>query len=110
MSRREKRQAAPPPSEYKYRGYEAEGGGRVAPHEECEMNGNHRVRPPFWPPRSTGAVSNGDPSMALVCELCGCWVITYEKHGTGEIEGVDVIIPEKPARRTPVTADKAERS
>jgi len=47
----------------------------------CEQTGGHLVKPKTWPPTDViGAVSpNNQPSMALKCERCGCWVIVYDR-------------------------------
>lgn len=79
MARRPRRATAP--SAYRY-----------ANLEECEENGNHRVTPGVWPPPRTSQ-SGTDPTLSVQCELCGAWVVVYEAHATGGMDGVDVILP-----------------
>ena len=74
-----------PKSAYKYQS--------IAECEESTEDGKHIVSPSRWPPQRVGN-SVGKPSMALTCDLCGCNVIVYEAHVTGELDGVTVNLPE----------------
>ena len=52
---------------------------KYATMRECESDGKHLARPPYWPPRSP------DGSMSLRCVECGCNLIVYadrENPGT----------------------------
>ena len=66
----------------------------VAECEESTPDGKHVVSPTKWPPQRVGSFS-GAPSLPLTCDLCGCNVIVYEAHVTGEMDGVTVNLPEK---------------
>lgn len=95
---REKRNTPRVATKYQFQGYEAVDGW-VQPHVQCEETGNHRVAPKTWPPPRT-AQSTADPSLNMQCELCGSWLIVYEAHATGGMQGIDVVVPE---RKKPVT-------
>ncbi len=85
------------PSKYRYKGY-AGSEGWVAPLEECEENGNHRVTPQTWPPPRTAA-SVVDPSLNMQCELCGAWLVVYEGHADQRLQGIDVVLPKEFAQK-----------
>lgn len=93
MAGRRPRHDAVSESAYRYRGYESTKGW-VSPLEECEENGDHRVTPNAWPPPRTGT-SIADPSLNMQCELCGSWVVVYEGHADGRLQGVEVILPKE---------------
>ena len=84
-------------STYKYKGDKDAG---IRPHEQCEMNEDHIVRPTSWPPVRKG-YEVGEPTMSLQCELCGVNVVVYAGHANGEMEGVKVIVPEVKKVRVP---------
>lgn len=67
---------------------------RYTSKNECEENGNHRVTPLTWPPPKT-ATQVTDPVLNMRCDLCGCWLIVYEAHATGQMPDIDVILPER---------------
>lgn len=88
-----------PPSPYKYTGSKDEG---IRPHEQCEMSepdSKHQVTPKSWPPARLGH-QVGDPSVSLRCDLCGVNLVVYEKHATGEMDGVRVILPPAKEKKT----------
>lgn len=89
-----------PKSPYKYTG---DINANIRPHEQCEMSepdGKHQVSPTSWPPRRTrGQVD--EPSMSLICDLCGTNVIVYAEHATGELDGVRVILPKGEKAKIP---------
>lgn len=61
----------------------------------CEEHEDfHVVKPNVWPPPRIGHFG-GDPSLSAVCELCGCNLVVYQGHATGEIPGIKVILPKK---------------
>ena len=66
---------------------------------ECEEAGDHQVTPHTWPPPRTGMTA-GDPSLNMQCELCGAWLIVYEGHATGALQGVTVRLTDKQQRAT----------
>lgn len=59
---------------------------------EIENGDKHRVEPKSWPPQRLGR-STEEPSMSLKCVRCGTNVIAYAKHATGQLAGVEVIVP-----------------
>jgi hypothetical protein len=84
MGQRERSGPVPVKSEFKYEN-----------HIDCEMNEDqHVVKPSNWPPFQVGRLGEL-PSMALQCVLCNCHLVVYEKHATGELKGVKVLLPEQ---------------
>jgi hypothetical protein len=79
-------------SGFKYKGIKDE---NVRPHEQCEMENDdtHEVHPTTWPPPRIGT-QGGDPSVSLRCVHCGAWLVVYQGHATGEMQGIRVVLPE----------------
>ena len=58
----------------------------------CEEAGNHEVHPATWPPMRTGE-STAQPHVSCICVKCGTNLIVYSGHASGDLEGVDVVLP-----------------
>ena len=57
---------------------------------ECEEQEDaHVFSPKAWPPRRMGTQIE-EPSVAGRCDLCGCRLVVYTGHATGEIKGIKV--------------------
>ena len=77
-------------SKYKYVGAYDESGEWVPAHVRCEYEGDHQVTPSKWPiPNPT---NNPSPSMDATCELCGCGLVVYPGHATGELSGIKIVL------------------
>ena len=85
---RPKRGTTTAPSPYKYTHDYTENKSALV---QCEEAGDHEVHPSVWPPLSTTGDPN--PSVGLQCVLCGCWLVVYRGHATGELKDVKVILP-----------------
>ena len=80
MGQRQKTHAVAP-SKYKYAGK-----------DECEeQEDQHVFRPKAWPPKRH-ANTVEEPSISGRCELCGCHLVVYQGHATGELPGIKVLL------------------
>ena len=104
MALREKRPTRNAPSPYKYSGYMDEDMRWHSPLEQCEEIGQHRVTPKTWPPPRTKTMTAEDPSLNARCELCGVWLIVYDGHATGQLQGIDIVLNEEQKKRTRVAS------
>ena len=69
----------------------------IRPHEECEMEQDaHRVKPKTWPPVRLGN-QQGEPYIDARCIDCGAWLQVYSAHATGDLGGIEVILPKSAA-------------
>lgn len=57
---------------------------------ECEENEDaHVFSPNMWPPKKM-VNQMEEPALAGRCDLCGCHLMVYAGHATGELRGIRV--------------------
>ena len=67
---------------------------KYASYIECEeKQDKHRYAPKTWPPRRM-ANTQEEPSVSGRCIDCGVNLTVYLGHALGEMQGIEVILPE----------------